>query len=102
MSVDPFSDMAAWLDMGPEGEARLRHPAGKGIAASVEVEQARMDDEALAVGNSGRLLAVNEWHHGVSTSNHWLNWFVPLVIGGGIFGITFGSAVVADLGWWIA
>ena len=101
MSVDPFSDMAAWLDMGPEEEARLRHPAGKGIAASVEVEQARMDDEACEVGSSN-WDRFNEWHHRVSTTEHWLNWFVPLVIGGGIFGITFGSAVVADLGWWIA
>lgn len=46
MSIDPYRDMAEWLDMTPAEEARLRHPAGKGSRY-----QARLDNEALRVGN---------------------------------------------------
>lgn len=99
MSVDPFTDMAAWLDMGPEQEERLRHPAGKGIAASVEVEQARMDDEACEVGSSN-WDRFNEWHHGVSTSNHWLNWFIPVAVYGPLLAASAVSFVLSDLGGW--
>ena len=35
-------------------ESMLAHPAGKGIPESVEVAQARMDAEAVALANSGR------------------------------------------------
>ena len=100
MSVDPFSDVAAWLDMGPEQEARLRHPAGKGIAASVEVEQARMDAEACVLGSSNWRRRLDEWHHGVSTSNHWLNWFIPVLIFSPVLAASVVSFVLSDLGGW--
>lgn len=35
-------------------EAMCAHPAGKGIPESPEVAQARMDDEAVELANSGR------------------------------------------------
>ena len=38
MSVDPYSDVAQWLDLDPRAEAMMRHPAGKAIPASQEVQ----------------------------------------------------------------
>lgn len=52
MSVDPYRDMAQWLDMTPAEEARLWHPAGKGIRESDEVAQERMNAEACELGSS--------------------------------------------------
>ena len=37
------------------------HPAGKGIRESDEVRQARQDDEAVALANSGRPRRVPDW-----------------------------------------
>lgn len=52
MSIDPYRDMATWLDMTPAEEARLRHPAGKSIRESAEVAEERMNREACALGSS--------------------------------------------------
>ncbi|KAA0916433.1 hypothetical protein [Dietzia sp. ANT_WB102] len=50
MSIDPYTDMARWLDMDARAEAMLRHPAGKGLV-SADV-QAAMDDEACRLASS--------------------------------------------------
>ena len=43
-------------------ESKLRHPAGKGVPESAEVAQARQDDEAIRLANSGRArLRFPEW-----------------------------------------
>ena len=60
--LDPYTDVARWLDMDARAESKLRHPAGKGIRESDEVAQSRMDDEAVALANSGRArLRFPEW-----------------------------------------
>lgn len=61
-------------------QAMRLHPAGKCIPESSEVAQARMDDEAMALGNSGRMARVNEWHHRVSTSPRSQVWPVVWII----------------------
>ena len=56
--------MSAWADYvewSGLDESKLRHPAGKGIRESDEVRQARQDDEAVALANSGRRREVPEW-----------------------------------------
>ena len=56
--------MSAWADYvewSGLDESKLRHPAGKGMPESVEVAQARQDDEAIALANSGRPRPVPEW-----------------------------------------
>ena len=61
MSIDPYTDVARWLDMDARAESKLRHPAGKGMSESAEVRQARQDAEAVALANSGRRREVPEW-----------------------------------------
>ena len=60
MSIDPYSDVARWLDMDARAESMLRHPAGKRLE-SAEVAQARQDDEAVALANSGQPRQCPEW-----------------------------------------
>ena len=61
MSIDPYTDVARWLDMDARAESMLRHPAGKRLE-SAEVRQARQDDEAIRLANSGRAqLRFPEW-----------------------------------------
>jgi len=50
MSVDPFTDVAQWLDLDPRTEAIMRHPAGKGLV-SREVQDWQ-DQQACALGSS--------------------------------------------------
>ena len=59
--LDPYTDVARWLDMDARAESKLRHPAGKGISESSEVRQARQDDEAIRLANSGRPRRVPDW-----------------------------------------
>lgn len=51
MSLDPYTDMAQWLDMDARTEAIMRHPAGKALMSADEA-QARMDAEACALGSA--------------------------------------------------
>lgn len=53
MNVDPYTDMAQWLDMDARTEAMMRHPAGKNLMSDDE-RQARQDGEAIQLANSGR------------------------------------------------
>ena len=56
--------MSAWADYvewSGLDESKLRHPAGKHIPESPEVAQARQDDEAVALANSGRPRRVPDW-----------------------------------------
>ena len=51
MSVDPYTDVAQWLDMDARTEAIMRHPAGKALMSDDET-QARQDAEACAVASA--------------------------------------------------
>lgn len=81
--------------------AMLAHPAGKGIPASPEVAQARMDAEACAVGSLN--WRVNEWHHGVSSrpAPRWLEVARSIVFGLVVFAVIWGVCVAGELagGW---
>lgn len=33
MSIDPYTDVAQWLDMDARAEMMMRHPAGKGLVS---------------------------------------------------------------------
>lgn len=76
MNVDPYTDMAQWLDMDARTEAIMRHPAGKALMSDDEA-QASMDDQACRVGSLN--WRINEKHHELSTGprRRWLEVALP-------------------------
>ena len=47
--------------MNARERSMAAHPAGKRMPESAEVRQARQDDEAVALANSGRSRRVPDW-----------------------------------------
>lgn len=72
-------------------EAMLAHPAGKGMPESPEVAQARQDDEAVALANSGRPRRVPDWLC-VAT----------LIVFGWLLLVGVSAAAALAEGWWPA
>ena len=90
MSIDPYTDVARWLDMDARAESMLRHPAGTGLE-SPEVAQARMDAEAVALANSGQPRRVPDWLC-----------VAALMVFGWLLLVGVSAAAALAEGWWPA
>lgn len=71
--------------------AMWSHPAGKGIPESPEVRQARQDDEAVALANSGRPRRVPDWLC-----------VAALMVFGWLLLVGVSAAAALAEGWWPA
>ena len=86
--MDAWNDYVEWSGLD---ESKLAHPAGKGIPESVEVAEARMDAEAIALANSHTRPA------------RWASVVAPVLMAVVLFGLIVAASMLGELvGGWTA